>query len=113
MMKRIITVAICFCALFASSISQSTSEFELEADITPQSQEFSSPEITWNLFKNALIDGDYELAHKCCCPGSNRFISKFEKLGTAKTKDIFQSMKRIEKIYQHDDKAKKVPIGYH
>ena len=109
-MKRITAVAICFCVLFASSLSQSESEFEPKTNITPQTKGTSSPKRTWVHFKKALISGDYERAYKYCCPESNKFINKFERLGREKVIDIFQSMKPIEKIYQHEDKAKyKVP----
>ena len=103
-MKR--TVFLIFClfllATFQFSFANTSSNF-----IEPsQDNTYSTPEQTWNLFKTALLEGDFDTAHNCCSEGKTKRILKFKKMDAGKRKSIVQSMQGLEKIHQQDDKAK-------
>ncbi|SPD73053.1 exported hypothetical protein [uncultured Desulfobacterium sp.] len=66
---------------------------------------FSSPEKTWQVYKHALIRGDFALAEKCHMPKS-RHIEIYKKLGKEKTKEIALAMRNIERISGDDKMAK-------
>ena len=73
-MKR--TVFLIFClfllATFQFSFANTSSNFN---DPSPDNT-YSPPEQTWNLFKTALLEGDFDTAHNCCSEGKTKRILK-------------------------------------
>lgn len=74
---------------------------------TPNSSEhtFASPEHTWALFKNAILEEDFDTAKQCFCYGKTKGVLKFQRMDAEKRKKIVQSMGQIEKIDEHEKKA--------
>ena len=101
-MKRMALIIVTICMIAAPSISFSQSE----GQATPQKVNLSSPEATWNEFKKAVIQGNYDMAVEYCCPGESKKVNRYKKLGTVKTNRIFNTIKSIEKVYQNEDTAK-------
>ena len=103
-MKRTVFLILCLILLttFQFSFANTNSNF-----IEPsQENTYSTPEHTWNLFKTAILEGDFDTAHSCCSEGKTKGVLKFEKMDDGKRKSIVQSMQELEKIHQQDDKAK-------
>ena len=101
-MKKIAALIVTLCMLVAPGIS-----FSKSTDQTNQQGiNLSSPEATWNAFKKAIVKGDFDMALECCCPEESKKISRYKKLGAAKTNRIFKSIKSIEKVYQDEETAK-------
>jgi hypothetical protein len=69
-------------------------------------RQFTSPEETWALYRDALLKGNYELAKKCCCPGKIKQVFVFERMRDSKRQRILQNMISIKKVYQQEEKAK-------
>ena len=101
-MKRIAALIVTLCMLVAPDISFSKSTNQT----TEQGINMSSPEATWNAFKKAVVQGNYDMALECCSPGESKKISRYKKLGTVKTNRIFKTIKSIEKVYQDEETAK-------
>lgn len=59
---------------------------------------FSSPEKTWETYRNALMAGDIDLAMECYVPGEWKDRKIFTLLGTEKMKEIGKSMGNILKV---------------
>jgi tetratricopeptide (TPR) repeat protein len=59
---------------------------------------FSSPEKTWETYRNALIEGNLDLATECYVPGRTGHRKTFEHLGLEKMKEIGRSMGDIRKV---------------
>jgi hypothetical protein len=59
---------------------------------------FSSPEKTWETYRNALIEGNLDLAAECYVPGRIGHRRAFEHLGREKMKEIGRSMGDIHKV---------------
>ena len=95
-MKRIAALIVTLCMLVAPGISFSKSTDQT----TEQGINMSSPEATWNAFKKAVVQWNYDMALECCSPGESKKISRYKKLGTVKTNRIFKTIKSIEKVYQ-------------
>ena len=75
-----------------------------------QQHTFSSPEQTWEHFKAAILEGDFETAHKCCCQDKSRGVLRFELMDAEKRKNIVESMGPIEKVEEQENTAMyKVP----
>jgi len=83
---------------FASATSNSSESL--------QEQTFATPEQTWDQFKAAILDGDFDAAQKCCCQSNSKGVLKFEKMDAEKRKNIILSMQELTKIHQQEDKAK-------
>ena len=103
-MKRTVFFLICIFLLATLQFSFANTS----SDFTDPSQvnTFSTPEQTWDLFKTALLEGDFDTAHNCCSEGKTRGVLKFKKMDADKRKNIVQSMQELEKIHQQDNKAK-------
>ena len=104
-MKRAVFLLLCLflLATFQFSFANTGSNFTAG---TAQANTFSTPEQTWNLFKTAIQEGDFDTANNCCTEGKKKGILKFEKMDADKRKNIVQSMQELEKINQQDNKAK-------
>jgi hypothetical protein len=59
---------------------------------------FSSPEKTWETFRNALIAGDIDLTMECYVPGEWKERKIFTLFGREKMKEIGRSMGNIHKV---------------
>ena len=71
-----------------------------------QPQLFASPEQTWSNFKTAIVAGDFDAAHKCCCDSKGKGVLKFKKMNEDKRISIIQSMQELIKIHLSENKAK-------
>ncbi len=69
----------------------------MELIIEPD-QRFSTPEKSWETFKNALIQGDIDLAMECYIPGRRKHRKVFEAMGRDKMKEIEESMINLHKV---------------
>ncbi len=67
---------------------------------------FSSPEKTWNVYRNALISGDIDTAMECYVPGIWKERKVFTLLGKEKTKQMGEEMGEIERITGNENRAK-------
>ena len=67
---------------------------------------FASPETTWQTFKQALIDGDLNLAIECHVPGDTKYREIYTALGKEKMKELAQKMRPIEQITADQQTAK-------
>ncbi|MDP3283649.1 MAG: ankyrin repeat domain-containing protein [Desulfobacterales bacterium] len=70
---------------------------------TPDSR-LSSPEKTWEFYKQALLQWDLDLAAKCLL--EKKDIEVYKVLGKEKTKQIVSEMKPIEKIIGDNERVK-------
>ena len=59
---------------------------------------FSSPEKTWHTYRNALREGNLDLAMECYVPGRKGHGKIFDALGKEKMKEIGKSMGDILKV---------------
>ena len=103
-MKRTVFLFLCLILLttFQFSFANTNSKFiELSQENT-----YSTPEHTWNLFKTAIMEGDFDTAHSCCSEGKTKSVLKFKKMDAGKRKSIVQSMQELEKVDEQDNKAK-------
>ena len=103
-MKRAAFLLVCLLGLANFQLSFANNHQD-SADAL-QAHTFATPEETWNHFKSAIMDGDFETAFKCCCPDESRSVLKFEKMAPEKRKTIIESMGPIQKIVQQDKAAK-------
>jgi hypothetical protein len=79
---------------------------EYETAKKPDSR-FSSPERTWDTYKQALIAGDFELAESCLTPDfAKKHIEILKALGNEIIKKIALGYQPIQKIVQDDHSAK-------
>jgi hypothetical protein len=103
-MKRTVFLLLCFflLATFQFSFANASSNIAEPSQV----HTFSTPEQTWNLFKTAILKGDFDTAHHCCSEGKTKAVLKFKKMEVDKRKRIVQSMQELEKIHQQDNKAK-------
>ena len=101
-MKRIAAVIITLCMIVTPGISLSKSIDHK----TEQQVNLSSPEATWDAFKKAIVQGNYDMALECFCPGQSNKVNRYKKLGTVKTQRIFKAIKSISKVYQDEETAK-------
>jgi hypothetical protein len=101
-MNKIAAIIVTLCMMAAPGISFSQSTVQA----TEQGVNLSSPEVTWNEFKKAIVEGNYDMALECCCPGETKKINRYKKLGSVKTSRIFRAIKSIEKVYQDEETAK-------
>ena len=69
----------------------------IELVIEPDKR-FSSPEKTWETYRNALMAGDIDLALECYVPGEWKDRKIFTLLGTEKMKEIGKSIGNIHKV---------------
>ena len=67
---------------------------------------FSSPEKTWETYRQALIAGDLDLALECHVPSNNKYEQIFKLMGKDKMKKIAEKMNPIGKITLNDKRAK-------
>ena len=103
-MKNILALISCCCIMLATCIASAQSEVQ-EKNASFQEKNLSTPEETWNQFRKALLEGNYDLALEYCCPDSNKAVTRYKRLGKVKTSRIFKKITSIEKIYQDDDVA--------
>ncbi len=66
--------------------------------ITGSDKRFSSPEKTWETYKNALIAGDMDTVMECYAPGRRKHKKVFEVLGKEKLKEIGGEIGKLEKV---------------
>lgn len=72
----------------------------------PPDRRFSSPEKTWDVYKNALIKGDINLAMECRAPWEREDEKqKFNMFGKEKTRQSASEMRPIEKITRDDERG--------
>jgi hypothetical protein len=76
----------------------------IELIIEPDKR-FSSPEKTWETYRNALIAGDIDLAMECYVPGEWKDRKIFALLGKEKMKEIGKSMGNIHKVKRGETRA--------
>lgn len=107
-MKRAVSLLVCFTVLIAGLVSPAyaSSDNGGVLEYPSANQQFSSPEQTWTLYKNALLEGDYELAEKCCCPGKTKHVFVYKRMRESKRQQILQNIKSLEKVYLKKDEAK-------
>ena len=98
---RVILFIFCLGIVFGSPLVQAQPDMQERID-SQDTLNFSTPEATWQQFKNAMIAGDLDLALACCCPGSNRLLNRYKKFGKVKASRAFRSVKSIEKVHQDD-----------
>ena len=67
---------------------------------------FSSPEKTWETYRQALIAGDLDLALECHVPSNNKYEQIFKLMGKDKLKKMAEKMNPIGKITLNDKRAK-------
>jgi ankyrin repeat protein len=58
---------------------------------------YSSPESTWEHYRQALMDGDFDMAQKCHVPGVKQ-VDAYKQLGKEKTSKMASSMPPLERI---------------
>ena len=100
-----ITTFICCCTIL---LALCTANAQTEVNSGPTSLEatnLSTPENTWSMFRNALLEGNYDLAMEYCCPDKKKAVTRYKKLGKVKTRRIFRYITSIEKVYQDDNAA--------
>ena len=73
--------------------------------IVDPDKRFSSPETTWQTFKQALIEGDIDLVMECYVPTEQNMKQLYITLGKERMKDIGQKIRPIEKISANDRSA--------
>lgn len=76
------------------------------SDSGDSSQLFATPEQTWSNFKSAIMAGDFEAAHKCCCDSKGKGVLKFKKMNEDKRISIIQSMEELTQIHLQENAAK-------
>jgi hypothetical protein len=81
----------------AKELEKMASKRGMELTIGPD-ERFSSPEKTWETYRNALIAGDVDLAMECYVPGRRRHGKVYDALGKEKMKEIGRSMGDIHKV---------------
>jgi hypothetical protein len=78
-----------------------------EDDIGKKDSRFSSPEGTWSVHKQAIMDGDLEKALTCFIPKSAEDYRKgYQGLGKEKMRSLASEMNPIERITQNGEYAK-------
>lgn len=77
----------------------------LELIVGPDKR-FSSPEKTWETYKNALVKGDIDTISECYVPGQRKNREVFALLGKEKMKEIGEKMGNIGKISATEQEAK-------
>lgn len=81
-------------------------KFEWLRNPPPPDPRFSSPEKTWELYKQALLMGDLNLVESCLSPHfAENHISVLRVLGNEKMRKIAEAMRPIEKVRQDDKKG--------
>jgi hypothetical protein len=78
---------------------------EIELILEPDKR-FSSPEKTWETYRNALIAGDIDLTLECYVPGQWQHKKVFTLLGNEKVKELGREMGEIKKIAAGENRAK-------
>jgi len=81
----------------------------IEVIIGPDKR-FSSPEKTWDTFRNALIEGNIDVVAECYVPGRRGHGKAFEALGREKMKEIGRSMGNIRKVKAGETMAEYMTI---
>jgi len=104
-MKRLAVWITCFSMMLGLSISVAQSETYQEKT-AQQELNLSSPESTWNEFRNTVTAGNFTLAEACFYSSENRTVKRYKKLGKVKANRVFKTIKSIEKVYQDEDSAK-------
>jgi hypothetical protein len=66
---------------------------------------FSSPEKTWEIYRNAMKAGDIDTVMECYVPGIWKEREIFTVLGKEKMKEIGKDLRDIEKISAGDQEA--------
>jgi len=103
-MKHLASLFICLVIIISFQISAASSS-STTAGALP-SQQFATPEQTWQVFKTSILTGDYDTAKKCCCTGKTKCVLRFEKMDAEKRKNLVQSMQPIKKVELQGNRAK-------
>ena len=103
-MKRIALLLLCLFILATFQLSFANSNSNIGNSSQPHI--FATPEQTWHQFKAAILEGDFDTAHKCCITSRARGVLKFEKMAAEKRKRIVQSMQELKKIHLQEVTAK-------
>jgi len=77
----------------------------MELIVNPEKR-FSSPEKTWEAYRQALMAGDLDLALECHVPNNNKYEQIFKLMGKDKLKKMAEEMNPIGKIMLEDMSAK-------
>ncbi len=107
---------------FLKELEKIASKRGMELIIGPDKR-FSSPEKTWETYKNSLIAGDIDLTMECYVPGEWKERKIFTLLGPEKMKEIGRSMSHIHKVKSSEtmaeymiirkEKGKEISYGIH
>jgi hypothetical protein len=82
-------------------------DFETLKNQPPSDPRFSSPENTWQLYKQALVTRDLNLVQSCLSPDfAKKHIEILSALRKEKMKEIAEEMSPIQKIKQDEKRAK-------
>jgi hypothetical protein len=81
----------------AKDLEKLASKRGMELIIGPDKR-FSSPEKTWETYRDALIAGDIDLAMECYMPGRKGHGKVIDALGREKMKEIGKLMGNIHKV---------------
>lgn len=65
----------------------------------------ASPEKTWELHKQAIVDGDFPLLKKTFSSPDHPLLEVFDQLGQEKRRQMVRDMRTIERITQDDNRA--------
>ncbi len=79
----------------------------LKSIVNPPDPRFSSPEKTWELYKNSLIDGNFDIALQCMTQSRAEKEKKImDAMGKNRMKEIAEEMNPIQKIKEDAQSAK-------
>ncbi len=95
-MKNILALVCCCCIMLATCIASAQSEVQ-GINASSQEENLSTPEETWNQFRKALLEGNYDLAMEYCCPDKNKAVNRYKRLGKVKTSRIFKNIIPLKK----------------
>ncbi|MFC1837566.1 hypothetical protein ACFLYW_02670 [Thermodesulfobacteriota bacterium] len=101
-MKRTISLLLSLFTLVSFQFSYAATN----TDPAVLAQPYSTPELTWSLFKESILKNDFDTAKKCCREGKADGVLKYKKMDTEKRKSIVQSMQELEKIQLQENSAK-------
>jgi ankyrin repeat protein len=75
-------------------------------DLNSPDPRFSSPEKTWALYKNALINNELEIAAQCHLSKDDHHIRMYKKIGMEKTTEVARNFRPIKRIVGDEHRSK-------